>query len=274
MRVFFKEGSNVLEISKQINRYKSDTYLMSLSTSDGIYIASDYPLNHFYIKMGAVKNESPSNVIIDYWSASGWNPVVHQNDYTEAFSQSGFIEFTPDRDASWTLSNSNSNGQNITGLENITVYDKYWTRITVDADLDDNIELEFIGNIFSDDEDLFSEFPIFNDSNFLSCFESGKTDWQEQHVKAADLIIQDLKRKGIIMGPEKILDRDVLLPASVCKVAEIIFNAFGKEYEDQIKRARNEYDKRLDLSNYLVDTNNNGIMEAVDVSYKQGWLSR
>jgi hypothetical protein len=274
MRVFFKEGSNVIEITKQINRYKSDTYLMSLATTDGIYIATDFPLNHFYVKMGAVKNASPSNIILDYWSSNGWNPVVNQNDYTEAFTESGFVEFTPDRDTTWTLSNSNSNGQNITGLENVTVYDKYWTRLTVDADLDNNIELEYIGNVFSDDEDLFSEFPIFNDANFLSCFESGKTDWQEQHVKAADLIIQDLKRKGIILGPEKILEREALLPASVCKVAEIIFNAFGKDYEDQLNRARKEYDNRLNLSQFAVDTNNNGIKDAVDVSYKQGWLSR
>lgn len=274
MRVFFKEGSNVLEITKQITRYKSDTYLMSLATTDAIYIASDFPLNHFYVKMGTAKNTLASNVIIDYWSPNGWVPVVHSNDYTEAFSQSGFIDFTPDRDEHWTRENTNSNGQTVDGLETVTVYDKYWTRLTVDADLDDNIELEFIGNLFSDDEDLYSEFPIFNDASFLSCFESGKNDWQEQHVKAADLIIQDLKRKGIICGPEKILERDILLPASVCKVAEIIFNAFGKDYEDQLNRARKEYEKRLDLSQYMVDTNNNGIKDAVDVQYKQGWLSR
>lgn len=274
MRVFFKEGSNVLEITKQITRYKSDTYLMSLATTDAIYIASDFPLNHFFVKMGAAKNLVASELVIDYWSANGWVPVVHINDYTESFSQSGFIEFTPDRDEHWTRENTNSSGQSVDDLESITVYDKYFTRIKVGTTLTDNIELEFIGNLFSEDEDLYSEFPIFNDASFLSCFESGKIDWQEQHVKAADLIIQDLKRKGIICGPEKILERDILLPASVCKVAEIIFNAFGKDYEDQLNRARKEYEKRLDLSQYMVDTNNNGIKDAVDVQYKQGWLSR
>lgn len=274
MRVFFKEGSTVLEITNQANKYKAGTSLLSFGSADALYIASDFPLNHFFVKMGAVANTVTSNLIIDYWSNNGWVPVVNKNDYTEAFSSSGFVEFTPDRDETWTRENTNSNGQTVTGLEDIKVYDRYWIRIMVSVELDDDIELEYIGNIFSDDNDLYSEFPIFNDANFLSCFETGKIDWQEQHVKAADLIVQDLKRKGVILGVEQILERELMLPASVCKVAEIIFNAFGKEYDEQLSRARKEYDRRMDLSNFVKDTNNNAVRDIVDVTSKQGWLSR
>jgi hypothetical protein len=274
MRIFFKDVSNVIEITKQMNKYKSETYALTVTSSDAIYIASDFPLNHFFIKMGAVVNEAASEMIIDYWTGQGWEPVVNKNDYTEAFSQSGFVEFTPDRDVSWNRENTNSNGQSIVGLESVIVYDKYWIRISFTNSLDAAIELEWLGNLFSEDDDLFAEYPIFNDQTFLTAFESGKIDWEEQHVKAASLIIQDLKRSNVIIGAEQILDRSILAPASVCKVAEIIFNAFGKDYQEQLTRARDEYLRRIDLSRYVVDTNNNGIEDLVDKTYSQGWLSR
>jgi hypothetical protein len=274
MRVFFKDGNNVLEITKQINKYKSDVYSLTMTSSDAIYIATDFPMNHLFVKMGAALNEQSSSMIIDYWSGQGWSPVVHTNDYSEAFSQSGFIEFTPDRYSSWIMASTNSNGQLVTGLESVIVYDKYWTKISFTNDLTAAIDLEYIGNIFSEDDDLFSEFPLFNDSTFLNCFENGKTTWEEQHVKAADLIIQDLKRKNVIIGSEQLLDRSILLPASVCKVAEIIFNAFGKDYTEQLDRAKNEYSKRIDLSKFSVDSNNNGIEDAFDIGIVQGWVSR
>lgn len=274
MIVLFKESSNIIDITNKINRYKSDTYLMSMATTDALYIGSDFPLNHLFVKMGNVKNDNASNIIIDYYSNDVWTSVVKQNDGTESFSQSGFIDFTPDRDNPWLMKDTNSNSSTVTELESVVVYDKYWIRITVDSDMDNSIELEYIGHVFSDDIDLYSEYPIFNDSSLLGAFEASKIDWEEQHVKAADLIIQDMKRKNVIIGAEQILDRSVFLPASVCKVAEIIFNAFGNDYRDQLLRSKAEYSSRMDLSKYFVDINSNGILEHAEVGYKQGWLSR
>ena len=274
MRIFFKESSVISEISNQINKYKNDTYIMSMGTADALYVASDFPFNHFFVKMGPVKNAINTSLNIQYWGGSDWEDVVHINDYTNAFSNSGFIEFTPDRNESWGREDTNGVGQSILGLESITVYDKYWIKIVPDLTLTNSIELEWIGNKFSDDYDLYSEFPIFNDSTFLTSFESGKTTWEEQHVKAAEIIIQDLKRKNVIVGKEQILEREVLLAASVSKVAEIIFNAFGKDYVDQLSRASNEYDKRMDLPNYVTDINNNAIPDVIDKAMTQGWLSR
>lgn len=274
MRVFFKTGSTVSEITKEIGRYKSETYLLTFSAGDYLYISTDFPLNHFYVKIGDVVNLETAALSIDYWSNEDWKPVVNINDYTDAFSNSGFIEFTPDRDENWTLDDTNDNGNFIDGLEDIVVYDQYWTRIKVNNNLTSGIELQFIGNIFSDDEDLYAEYPIFDDAEFLSCFDSGKTDWQEQHAKAAELMIQDLKRKKVILGAEQILDRDILRPASVCKVAEIIYKAFGKDYTDQLADARIEYGKRIDLSQFIVDKNNNAIKEHKEVITRQGFLRR
>lgn len=274
MRVFFKEGATLTEITKEISRYKVDTYVFSMATTDAIYIASDFPLNHFYVKMGAAVNDNVAELEVAYWSNDSWMPVVDIDDHTDAFSRSGFVTFTPDKNENWSMDDTSNNGDTIDDLEDIVVYDKYWIKLTVSADLDNSLDLQFIGNIFSDDYDLYAEFPIFNDSNFLTAFEAAKTSWQEQHVKAAEIIIQELKRKNVILGAEQILVRDILIPASVSKVAEMLFNSFGKDYYEQRDSARKEYDKRIDLSNYIVDSNNNAIPEHQEVRMKQGWLSR
>ena len=83
-----------------------------------------------------------------------------------------------------------------------------------------------------------------------------------------------MKRKNIIFGSEQILDKSILIPASVSKVAEIIFNSFGNDYVDQLNRARAEYDKRMDLSRFIVDDNNNAIKDHYEIKNSQGWLSR
>lgn len=273
MRIFFKTGSTVTELTEEIKRFGQGTKTISYSSGDYIYIASDFPFNHTYFKLGDNVNSQNVTLNVEYWSNSDWRSVVHLNDLTQAFSQSGFIEFTPDREGAWMMTSTNYGGNTIPDLASITVYDKYWSRISLTGNMDD-VDFDWIGNLFSDDNDLYAEYPIFNDDNFLSCFKAGKTDWQEQHVRAADVIVKELKQKNIILGKEQILDRDIFMPASVVKVAEIIFNAFGRDYNDSREIARNEFKSRMDLSQFNVDINNNGDKEPFETVSRQGWISR
>jgi len=274
MRIFIKSGSAVSEVSKELNSYTSGATLATIASTDAIYLAVDFPMNHFYLKMGTVLNTESSVMSVQYWNGEDWISSVHVNDYTDALSNSGMVEFTPDRDEAWMRDDTNDNGNEITDLSSIKVYDKYWIKIKFSASLTAAIELLWIGNLFSTDSDLLSEFPIFNDSSFMLAFKAGKTSWEEQHVKAAELIIQDLKRRNVIIGPEQILEYNLLLPASVCKTAEIIYNAFGNDYLSQRDSARAEYKQRCDLSKFILDTNSNGIVDHYEVSESQGWLSR
>lgn len=153
-----------------------------------------------------------------------------------------------------------------------TLYDKYWLRISFDASFD--FELSFLGHKFSDDTDLFTEYPVFNNSDFLTAFKSGKTSWEEQHIKAAEIIAMDLMKKSVILGPEQILERRKFIGASVCKTAEIIFTAFGNDYLEQKNAAREAYYQRLDLSQYAIDASGDGILSPAELQTRQGWLSR
>lgn len=265
MRIFY----NNTEITKEVERLDSKNYALSYVSGDFIYLASDFPFNNLFIKLGTIKNVISATMKIEYWGSSKWNEVVEVRDETTSLFTDGHIEFTPDRDNLWSMEDDTDD----IGITKM-VYDKYWTRISFNTTLTPSISLSFIGNKFSDDTDLFAEYPIFNNTDFLTAFTSGKTTWEEQHIKAAELICMDLMKKSVILGPEQILERRKFISASVCKVAEIIFTAFGNDYLEQRKSAREYYYQRLDLSQYSVDSNGDGILNPQEVTIKQGWLSR
>lgn len=265
MRIFYNE----IEITKEIEKLDSSTYSFSYTAGTFFYFASDFPFNHLFFKTGAVKNIVPANMKVEYWGSSKWHEVVELRDETSAFSQDGYVEFTPDRDDGWSREDESED----VGLTKV-VYDKYWVRISFDQNLTVSSTLSFIGHKFSDDGDLFIEYPILNDSNFLTAYKAGKTSWEEQHVKAAEMITLDLMKKGVILGAEQILEKRKFIGASVCKVAEIIFTAFGNDYVEQRRSAREEYYHRLDLGQYAIDSNSDGILNPSEVKMKQGWLSR
>lgn len=264
MRIFHDN----VEITKELIRLNGIHVDLDYVVGDFIYIASDLPFNHFYLKHAPPANNISATMKIEYYG-SGWNEVVDLKDETNAIFNDGYIEFTPNRNAGWSRASSSLDF----GLTKV-VYDKYWIRISFDATLKANCELSFLGNKFSDDIDLFHEYPVFNNADFLNAFETGKTDWEEQHVKAAEVIIADLIKKRVVIAPEQILDRRKFIGASVCKAAEIIYTAFGNDYIEQKREAAAEYLKRLDLSQYSTDLNNNAILEPVELQTRQGWLSR
>jgi len=264
MKILF----NNEDITRFVERPDSKSVVKSITPTDVIYIGTDFPFNHFYLKMGTASNTVSAVMKVEYYG-NGWNEVVQLTDETNSLSSSGFVKFTPNKNSAWNLV---SDSQEI-GITNIN-YNKYWTRITFDQELSSDIEISYIGNKFSDDEDLFSEFPVFNDSNFMKAFQLGKTDWEEQTIRASDIIIEELIKKKVIVSGNQILDISRFRSASISKTAEIIFSSFGNDYIEQKDAARKEYLSRLDMSSFSVDSNNNAILEPVEIVSRVGWLSR
>lgn len=263
MRVFHNET----EITKEVSRLDSSNAVISYVSGDYIYISSDLPFNHFFLKR-AVANNIAAVMNVEYYS-SAWTPVVELRDETNALFTDGFVEFTPNKNNGWARA-SNSNEVGLTKV----VYDKFWIRVSFNVTLKTNCEISFMGNKFSDDTDLYYEYPIFNSSSFLTAFKASKIDWEEQHIKAAQLIVEDLQKKSVIIGAGQILDKRKFIGASVCKTAEIIYSAFGNDYLEQKKEASAEYYKRLNLSQYSIDSNMDAILQPEEQKIRQGWLSR
>jgi hypothetical protein len=268
-RILFSDNGTISDFSTELNNYKSGSKTFNYTTAqDALYIASREPFNHIYFKLSSI-NAVSATMTVSYWSGE-WTNAVEVIDETAGFTQSGFVTFTPDKDVAWERENS----EDMDDIDSVTIYDRYWIKITFNQTLTNTTAIAWVGSLFSNDDDLDAEYPDLNRPNVKTSFKVGKTDWQEQHVKAADMIIKDLQDKGIITESGQILEREDFKNASVQKVAEIIFQSLGDDYIDQQISAKKEYNERLSKRIYRIDTNKNAIEEVAEQSNTSGWLSR
>lgn len=273
-RIFYSDNGILRDLSVNLNKYDSiESEFDYISGEDYIYIGSRLPFNSLYFKVIA-PNEMPANMYVEVWDGENWEFVNELIDETGAFQKSGYITFVPDRDTGWNMEDTNSGGNIITGLDSLKIYDKYWMRISFDADLSSSVSLSWVGHLFADDADLGSEYPDLVKTSVKAAFKAGKTDWEEQLVRASEIVIEDLMINRVILDSSQILDRYDYRSATIQKAAEIIFNAFGDDFVDQKQRAREEYQRRLSNPTKKIDTNANGIEEVSEARNTQGWLSR
>lgn len=271
-RVFF-QNSALTDASAVLSKSYGKTFEVSYEEGDWFYIGARLPLNNFYVKVKE-ENDIPSQMILETWTNRGWKPVVDLIDGTEALEKSGIVEFTPDREYSWERRNTNYASEKIPELESVVVYDKYWLRFGFTDTLKEDVEISYIGNIFSDDADLGVEYPDLLRENVLNAFESGKTDWEQQHIRAADIVIKDLIDMGIIKEKGQILNWRDYTDAAIHKVAEIVFNSFGDDYTDNSVAARREYQDRISKRIHRVDLNETAIEEPRESFNITGFMTR
>ena len=269
-RILFSNNGTLHDWTKELNDYKSGSRVFDFTSGqDALYIGSRLPFNHLYFKLKE-NNLVSAAMTVEYWSTT-WQPVVELRDETNGFTQSGFITFTPDKDEFWEIEDTD---EGVSGLTSKVIYDHYWLKITFNNTLTASTEISWVGQVFSDDYDLASEYPELCRPQTFMAFENGKISWEEQHVKAAEILAQDLIHKGVIYDKAQILNRDDYKNASVQKVAELIFNAFGDDYVDQRQRAREEYFLRLDKRVHKIDTNRDAVENISERKNTTGWLKR
>jgi len=273
-RILYKNNSVISDWTRSLNNYHQGSESFSfVASEDAIYIGNIAPFNHFYIKISTA-NTSSTVMNIQYWSGLGFNDIAEIIDETNGLTQDGYVTFVPDKNQGWVEQDTSGSGGTITELNSVEIYDKYWIKITFNNDLDADSAISWIGQIFSNDDDLSSEYPDLVRSNVLAAFETGKTNWEEQHVKASELIIRDLIAKRVITSKSQLLERESFTLASVAKVAQIIFSSFGDDYRDQMNDAMREYQKRLDKSIYDIDLDGDGRLDPYEMKSRQGWLGR
>ena len=270
-RIIFKDNTVLNDFSPSLGDYFANTETIALgSAEDSIMIGSYLPWNHRYIDVSTA-NDQTAALSVEIWDGSDWTAAADIVDETASagasLAQSGYVFFTVDKDSKWGRENST---EDITALSSMKIYNMFWARFTWNADLNANTALNYIGWRFSNDNELGSYYPDLLDAALLDSFESGKTNWNDQHFIAADHILMKLEGRGEIWTPNTILEPSRFLHASIEKTAEIIFKALGDDYEDNRKNASSEFHKLINSPVKDLDSNQDGFQQTSERREKIG----
>ncbi len=276
MRVVFSDNGTLTDYTKLLEDYYSGSASLSIKAAeDALYIGSKFPFNSFFIKVGTA-NSSTCAMTVKYWDYNVWQDVNELFDETsvggKTLAVSGKVSFVPDKDQLWARSSTNYGGEVIPVLSSISIYDCYWIKITFSADI--TVAIPYIGHKFCNDNDLGVEYPDLNKTNVKTAFASGKTDWEEQIVRASDILLNDLKTSNMIFDEGQILDTDVLKFPTVSKVAEMIYSSFGDDYKDNESKAKGKYWERVRSCRPVIDLNMNAIEDQKESKTYYGVMYR
>jgi hypothetical protein len=264
--ILFLDNSAISEVTDALADYDNSTATVPRLSTDAIFIGSKYPFNSIFLKPSTV-NSATSAISLSLWDGSTWRPVSRLRDGTsvggKTLAQSGHIQFDPDKYKIWSREDTvDATGNDlITGIVDVTLYDYFWLKIVVNNTLSSGTALGWVGQIFSTDDNLGAEYPDLVLTATKTAFEAAKTNWEEQHVKAAEILVSDLKNNNVLNSSSQILNHKDFMLASVAKVAEIIFNAFGDAYKDQKIAANAEYRNRVQAFSKSIDQNLNALEE-------------
>lgn len=269
MRILRSVSGTLTDITHQVTDYYNHSPNINLTATDYLYIGQRMPFNNIYFKVGTVNTNSVGVDKIAIWDGSAFRDCVNVVDETitsaasKVFAGSGHMSWTPNKQYLWSIDDTQtlSGSEKITGLGGVAIYDHYWVRIKLDGTLTTGTSLSWVGSLFSNDNDLSTEFPDLLKTKTLTSFLAGKTNWEEQHVRAAKLIIEDLLRMNFINHPGQILVKESLTNASVSKVAELIYQSFGPDYIELKNEVRKEYETRLEKGVFQKDLDKDGILD-------------
>ena len=275
-RVFFDNNGTFEDLSTRVNEFRSENATIPVETTDYIYIASERPFNSRYFNLSTV-NSNAATMTLEVWNGDSWFEPVDLIDGTDGFTKSGYVRFNLDPDGvnhTWTRE---PRSKDVAGVgTQADVYEMYWSRISFSADLSITTAMAHIGVLFSQDVDLFSYYPDLNNTNLMTAWESGKTNWQEQTFSAASEIMRELKRKSILkdFSGFGIMEPDLFNEASIHKTAQIIYSGLGKSFTDEGLAAFRSYNEAIDRAFFVIDQNCSGTVEQAEKMIRTGFITR
>jgi len=279
-RVIWGDNGILKDISKPLNDFRGahNVVIDYKAATDSIYIGTELPFNSRYFKVGTTNNLS-SNASIAVWDGNSWVPTKDVIDETQeshlhdtSLFKNGSISFVLDRDdRGWGSEQDSNDIPNLTGT---FIYDLFWSKWTWSADWKAQTSLSYIGSLYSTDNDLATFYPDLMNIDLMSAFETGKTDWLDQGISAAEAIERELRSKSIIMRREQLFDWSLLIEASIHKTAEIIYGGLGSAYNEAKKLALESYIKAINLKYFETDRNGDGFLSPVEQRHSQTFFTR
>ncbi len=277
-RVIWSDNGTLTDVSKALGDYRRDAVTFAYTVvQDKLYVGAELPFNHKYFDLG-VANDVASVVTIDIWNGADWVPAVDISDETatpgsgKSLSRSGFISWSRDPLRGGWAEQTDSN--NITALATTRMFNLYWCRFTWSATLTATMTLKYVGELLNDDEDLFDLYPDLNNAALMTAFEAGKTSWKDQGFQAADSIVKHMRRNGILIRKEQIMDETLLTEAAVHKTAAIIYSGMGNGSRDRVKDCNEKFAEAMPDKFPEVDTDATGDADSYEKATRMSWGSR
>lgn len=259
-RIISKISGSIVDQSASLADYLGGSVAMVLTSTDALYLGTDLPFNHRWFEVATV-NAGAAVPTIQLFNGSNWLDVVDVIDETTVagvpFARSGIVSWVPNRQNTGWINLYST--EQMSDLSTLKIYDRYWVKVSFSATV--SVTMKHVGHKFSTDTHLFSQYPDLNNSNLMTAFKSGKTNWNDQAFEAAEIIIQNLREMNVIFSKDQILDWPIFKNASVHKTAEIIYNAFGKDYDDERIKSHRAYNDSIRIKAFNVDKNSNARLE-------------
>lgn len=273
-RIVFSDNSSLTDISVNTGNFREGTSSFPyVAADDYLFIGSFLPFNHKHFDL-STPNDSSSTVSIDIWDGNQWIAAVDIIDQTAlsgaSLGQNGIISWSSDiDDSSW---NREEKSADVTGLSGTKIYNMYWARFSWSSDLNAGTVIDYVGHKFAKDSEMYDVYPELNNSVVLDSFESGKTDWEEQHYLAADHIIRDLKKDNAIVSADQILDFEIFKEAAIHCAAMKIFWGLGQTEKHDL--AKSKYESFVNVGFLNLDLNRDGRLNINEHAIRQGFLTR
>ena len=247
-----------LDLTIAVNDFQNGkSVALVMEPEDFIYISAFLPFNHKYLKL---KTPSPIEVApkVEVCSSSAeWSEVADIIDYTVGLQLSGVIQWTVDWDKTWgRVSRNRTDIIAMAGAP--TVYDAYWIRISFPSG-PTAFGLEYVGQLFSDDQDLYAQYPVLQSPTIMKGWNLLKTSWLDQHVLAAEYISKELIQRKVIINQSQLLDIATLRSPAVHKAAHIIYSGLGvKNYQNEIVHSAAAFEQAMRMDKFQVDSDGDG----------------
>lgn len=114
-----------------------------MTSSDYLYVASPYPLEAIYNDYGSTINTTAADPLWEYWNGSSWQTLTEKVDGTNETLGSGWYAWARPTDEQKLQFNN-------------TPYYAYWYRFSVDATIDTDTVVSFLGMPYFDISDFGS----------------------------------------------------------------------------------------------------------------------
>jgi len=275
-RILHSDNGTIKDLTLSLNEFRSsDSILDFVAADDYLYIGSDKPFNHRFFDVSIV-NEISSDVSVEIWWSNGWTDAIDVLDRTSvsgvSLAQDGIISWNTDRFKGWDVEQDSTD---VVGLENSPlIYNFYWVRFKWSANITPTTAINYTGFKFANDSQLYPKYPDLNNTRLLSAFEAGKSDWEEQHFDAAEEIIADLVRRGVVWTPSQILIPEIFKEPAIHKAAEIIYGGMGQKFEKNMSIAANRYKSSMNMKFFKTDKNSNARPEKTETRFSTGYVTR